>query len=87
APTPFVDDVRSSVDLGVADCGDESPIDLFVNPGGHGSSEITFTATPNATLSSNAIVLHAPRSALLPRVFETRDAPTGIRSTVERPPR
>ncbi|MEO8796897.1 MAG: hypothetical protein ABI551_03355 [Polyangiaceae bacterium] len=84
APPPFLEDLRSSVDLGVSDCGDSTPLDI-VHPG-NVPVMVSFTATPNALLTSAALVVGAPRSSLLPRVFETHSAPSGISTSIERPP-
>ncbi|MGH7280176.1 MAG: hypothetical protein ACRELY_01515 [Polyangiaceae bacterium] len=84
APPPTLEDLRSSVDLGDA-CVPSVPLDVVHQ--GRGSSEVGFSASPDVALIAITVVPSASRSDVLPRVDETSRAPSGVRSSVDRPPR
>ena len=84
APPPTLEDLASSVDLGDA-CAPAAPLD-FVHQG-RGSSEPVFSASPDVALSPTFAVPQAASTQVAVPAHEATDAPQGVRSSIERPPR
>lgn len=85
APTPTLEAPTASIDVGVSDCAPEIELDMLHQ--GRTAPEVAFSSSPSATLASSVVVVPAARSEKIAPAFESSDAPSGVRTSVERPPR
>jgi hypothetical protein len=85
APPPTLDTPVSSIDIGDDTCMPPAPLDALQE--GRTSSELSFSNAPDLTLTSTATIPPSPQAGELPRDFDSSSAPSGVRSSVDRPPR
>jgi hypothetical protein len=84
-PAPTLEEPTSSVDLGENDCTPPSPLDALAQ--GRSHSQIVFSAVPDLALTSTTSVAPSSQVGLLARPTASSSAPSGIRTSVDRPPR
>jgi hypothetical protein len=83
--TPTLETPNSSIDVGENDCTPPSPLDALSS--GRSQTELVFSAAPDLTLTSTDAIAPAASEGTLAHLVESSAAPTGIRSSLDRPPR
>lgn len=81
---PTLDTPVSSVDIGQNDCTPPSPLDAFAQ--GRSQTELVFSAVPDLALTATDSIAPAAEVDALARPRESSTAPSGVRSSLDRPP-
>jgi hypothetical protein len=84
-PTPMLEEPTSSIDVGQNDCTPPSPLDALAQ--GRSRTQVVFSAAPDLTLTPSTTIASSPESDALARPIESSRAPSGVRSSLDRPPR
>jgi hypothetical protein len=82
---PTLDTPVSSIDIGENDCTPPSPLDALAQ--GRSQTQLVFSAVPDLALTSTDSVAPAAEVGALARPIESSTAPSGARSSLDRPPR